>query len=102
MSVDLSDPEVQSTRTDLLNPYSPTKWFILSYAPQQSTAALSVLASGENPALPRIREVLEKTEEEVLFGYAEVGGKGLIVAFLRDNVGYVYLPLDQPLLLPSQ
>jgi hypothetical protein len=59
--------------------------FLLTYSSPPSL--LRVAASGPDPALPTIRERLAETSEDVLFGYAEVHGKGLVIAFMKDNVG---------------
>jgi len=59
--------------------------FLLTYSAPPST--LRVVASGPNPALPAIREQLAHASEDVVFGYAEVYGKGLVIACMRDNVG---------------
>jgi len=59
--------------------------FLLTYSSPHSK--LCLVASGPNPALPTIRERLADTSEDVLFGYAEVHGKGLVIAFMKDNVG---------------
>jgi hypothetical protein len=85
MSVDLSAPEIQVAHQQILDKADPTTWFILSYGSPPS--ALQLVSSGRAPPLPQIREILAETSEDVLFGYAEVGGKGLIIAFMRDNVG---------------
>lgn len=87
MSVDISNPLILSTRNDILTPTNPTVWFILSYATHSPSPSLQLLQSGGEPALDGVRGVLEETKEEVLFGYAEVGGKGLVVVYLKDNVG---------------
>jgi hypothetical protein len=85
MSVDLSAPEIQAAHQQILDKADPTAWLILSYGSPPS--ALQLVASGEAPPLPQIRDVLASTAEDVLFGYANVGGKGLVIAFMRDNVG---------------
>lgn len=85
MSVDLSAPEIRAAHQQILDKADPTTWFILSYGSPPS--AVQLVASGPAPPLPQIRDLLAATAEDVLFGYAEIGGKGLIVAFMKDNVG---------------
>ncbi|OCF31234.1 hypothetical protein I316_07203 [Kwoniella heveanensis BCC8398] len=98
MSVDLSDPPIGLTRSKIQDPTEPTTWFLLHYAnsatsptplPSTSSQKLTLLASGPEPVLPSWQEHLADTNEDILFGYGEIGGKGLVLLFLRDNVGGV-------------
>ncbi|WVQ93608.1 hypothetical protein IAU59_000683 [Kwoniella sp. CBS 9459] len=94
MSVDLSDPQIGSVRSKIQDPNEPTTWFLLHYAtstpvPTSSQAIIILLASGSEPVLPSWQEHLSDTNEDILFGYGEIAGKGLVLLFLRDNVGGV-------------
>ena len=59
--------------------------FLLSY--DNFPTSLKVSSSGSQPTLPSIRAKLAETDEDVIFGYAEIRGKGLVIAFLKDSVG---------------
>ncbi|KAK6905283.1 hypothetical protein I204_05228 [Kwoniella mangroviensis CBS 8886] len=97
MSVDLSDPQIGLTRSKIQDPSDPTTWFLLHYvtSPTSPTSipslsqSITVLSSGPEPLLPSWQEHLTDTNEDVLFGYGEIAGKGLVLLFLRDSVGGV-------------
>ncbi|WRT63784.1 uncharacterized protein IL334_000709 [Kwoniella shivajii] len=97
MSVDLSDPQVSTVRDKILDTNDPTTWFLLHYAisptsitPSSSLSqSITLLASGREPVLPKWHENLTETNEDVLFGYGEIAGKGLVLLFLKDKVGGV-------------
>ncbi|WVW81865.1 hypothetical protein I302_103863 [Kwoniella bestiolae CBS 10118] len=97
MSVDLSDPQIASTRDKIQDPSDPTTWFLLHYATSPTSSSpvpsmsqsITVLSSGGEPVLPSWQEHLRDTNQDVLFGYGEIAGKGLVLLFLRDNVGGV-------------
>ncbi|WVF65964.1 hypothetical protein IAT40_000702 [Kwoniella sp. CBS 6097] len=99
MSVDLSDPQIGLTRSKIQNPDEATTWFLLHYATSPtspvttssstSSQIITLLASGPEPVLPSWQEHLADTNEDILFGYGEIAGKGLVMLFLRDNVGGV-------------
>ena len=95
--------------------YSTLARFLLTYHPTRtSPQSLQVYTSGPDPCLPSIRESLfrQKTTTapvsnetdgptgqdqsssptttvpaSVLFGYAEIAGKGMVLAYLGDGVG---------------
>ncbi|WWC99187.1 hypothetical protein V866_006082 [Kwoniella sp. B9012] len=97
MSVDLSDPQIGLTRSKIQDPNDPTTWFLLHYATSLTSPIsipslsqyITVLSSGPEPLLPSWQEHLTDTKEDVLFGYGEIAGKGLVLLFLRDSVGGV-------------
>ncbi|WVQ80968.1 hypothetical protein IAT38_003075 [Cryptococcus sp. DSM 104549] len=93
MSVDLSDPQVTAARQAIADPSDPTSWFLLHYAPGTSPSPLAqsitLLEAGPSPVLPSWQEHLNATTENVLFGFGEIGGKGLVLVFLRESVGGV-------------
>ncbi|KAK8845606.1 hypothetical protein IAR55_006322 [Kwoniella newhampshirensis] len=89
MSIDLSDPQLTAVRGAIADPNNPISWFILHYSSTAPSPSLAVLADGPSPVLPHWQEHLNDTNEDVLFGYGEIGGKGLVMVFLRDNVGGV-------------
>ncbi|WWD22553.1 hypothetical protein CI109_107046 [Kwoniella shandongensis] len=95
MSIDLSDPQLTAVRGAIADPNDQTSWFILHYAtpstasPAAHTPSLALVSSGPDPVLPQWQEHLNGTNEDVLFGYGDIGGKGLVLVFLRDTVGGV-------------
>ncbi|WWC66776.1 uncharacterized protein I206_100681 [Kwoniella pini CBS 10737] len=97
MSVDISDPQIGIVRNKIRDQNDPTTWILLHYSTSStspntissSSQNITLLASGKEPVLPRWKEHLSDTNEDVLFGYGEIAGQGLVLLFLRDNVGGV-------------
>ncbi|WVN89195.1 uncharacterized protein L203_104412 [Cryptococcus depauperatus CBS 7841] len=90
MSVDLSDPRLAAARAAVTNTADSTSWFLLHYSPNHSTPqVLQVLETGSDPVLPAWQEHLNRTTEGILFGYAEIAGKGLVLVYLRSDIGGV-------------
>ncbi|WWC58187.1 uncharacterized protein I303_100723 [Kwoniella dejecticola CBS 10117] len=97
MSVDLSDPQIGVARSKLQDANDSTTWLLLHYASSPTSPnpvsslsqSITLLASGGEPVLPSWQEHLSDTREDVLFGYGEIAGKGLVLLFLRDSVGGV-------------
>ncbi|ORX34835.1 hypothetical protein BD324DRAFT_635239 [Kockovaella imperatae] len=88
MSVDLNDPEIQRLQREVLDPSSQTTWFLTHYDPSTSSV-LVPLASGSSPSISRIRDTLASTTEELVYGYADVQGKGLIIVYMIDGINGV-------------
>ena len=110
MSVDLSDPAIQAAKESILSHNDSRSWYVAPCKLRNKPAprlgrecaelndrvclgytdppnALKVVGLGSDPALPSIRQLIDSTQDDVMFAYAEVKGKGLIIAFMRDSVG---------------
>ena len=60
--------------------------FLLHYD-TQNPSSLVPLASGDNPSIPQIREHLSNSSENLVYGYADIQGKGLVLAYMAEGVG---------------
>ncbi|TYJ51643.1 hypothetical protein B9479_007777 [Cryptococcus floricola] len=88
MSLDVSHPALTAARQAIADPSDPTTWFLLTYSPTAQPQVVP-LASGPLPVLPAWQTHLEETDQGVLFGYAEIADKGLVLLYLRPDVGGV-------------
>jgi len=61
--------------------------FLLQYNSPSNPTHLILNSSGEDPVLPHLRGTIQTSNEDVLFGYAEVQGKGLVLVYLTDKIG---------------
>lgn len=90
MSVDLSHPDIAAARASISNPADPAAWLLLQYASPPSTTQLPQLLlfdSGPLPVLPAWQHHLQTTHQSILFGYAEIAEKGLVLVYLTPDVG---------------
>ncbi|KAK4689593.1 hypothetical protein P7C73_g520, partial [Tremellales sp. Uapishka_1] len=88
MSIDLSTPAISSVCDAVASPSDPTSWFLLHYT-SSTPAQLDVVSAGRDPVFDSWKATLETTTEDVLFGYGEIEGKGLVLVYLTDRVGGV-------------
>ncbi|WVR03560.1 hypothetical protein IAU60_000552 [Kwoniella sp. DSM 27419] len=92
MSADLSDPQLGAARDRIQDPNDPTTWLLAHYASAGASTSgqpITLLASGGEPVLPAWQKHLSDSNEEILFGYGDIAGKGLVLLFLKDSVGGV-------------
>ncbi|OXG51931.1 hypothetical protein J010_02058 [Cryptococcus neoformans] len=92
MSVDLSHPDIAAACASISNPADPAAWLLLQYASPPSTTQLPqllLLDSGPLPVLPAWQHHLQTTHQSILFGYAEIAEKGLVLVYLTPDVGGV-------------
>lgn len=90
MSVDLSHPDIAAACASISNPADPAAWLLLQYASPPSTTQLPqllLLDSGPLPVLPAWQHHLQTTHQSILFGYAEIAEKGLVLVYLTPDVG---------------
>lgn len=90
MSVDFSHPDIAAARASISNPSDPAAWLLLQYASPPSTTQLPqllLLDSGPLPVLPAWQHHLQNTHQSILFGYAEIAEKGLVLVYLTPDVG---------------
>ncbi|WVQ76120.1 hypothetical protein IAR50_005763 [Cryptococcus sp. DSM 104548] len=89
MSLDTAHPAVDAVRHAIANPADPTAWFLLQYNHLAPGPQVIPLDSGPLPVLPVWQKHLQETDQGVLFGYAEIAAKGLVLVYLTPEVGGV-------------
>ncbi|KAL1412994.1 hypothetical protein Q8F55_000743 [Vanrija albida] len=95
MAADTSDPALAAAVAAVraapdLSPADRISWLVSTYA-EGSANALVLYGSGGPPPLPSLAMALDEATaaEPVAFGYASVGGKGLVVVKMGKGVGAV-------------
>ena len=65
---------------------APSYRFLLQYDPSNASSLIP-LASGPDAPLPQIKENLGACGEDLVYGYADVQGKGLVVVYMVESIG---------------
>lgn len=80
-------PNISSSKC-AANSADATCRVLLHYSQTGSPSQITLLSSGNTPVIQSWQETLNATNEDVLFGYGEFEGNGLVLIYLTEKVGY--------------